>query len=525
VNTPGWTVRAVSPSGLHADPLLVPEASGVALTAFYGSPLTYLGYVSLEALPFVSDTIAVGVGPIGVAFRPDGATAYIANAGADTVNVIDVASGTVTATIPVGYHPIGVAFAPDGATAYVANFNSDTVSVIDVASGTVTNTIPVGDGPHSVAFTPDGNTAYVTSVNGNTVSVIDVASGTVTATIPVGTIPADVAFTPDGNTAYVTNANDDTVSVIDVASGTVTATIPVGDWAHFVAFTPDGNTAYVTNANSATVSVIDVASGTVTATIPVGDWPTGVAFMPDGNTAYIANHQSDTMSVIDVASGTVTATIPVGDAPHYVAFRPGKNMAYVTNTSGNTVSVIHRYDKRVFIGPKGQDQGFDPPFGYSGAGAIVSERTDCVVSCVLLEAKTRNTLAVTWTPGGPDGFLAIAAVTADQITKVWADQGMGKAPKRLVGGVGAYFPATINTQVLLKFESGTGKLLTVMPTRAQATRGSGPGYEVRDHGDGTVTLQGEFVGVYDVTLDRDVAPGGASAVTLDAATGKVLGVD
>jgi YVTN family beta-propeller protein len=133
-------------------------------------------------------------------------------------NIPATAAGGVTSTIPVGTYPRGVAFTPDGSTAYVTNAGSDTVSVIAVASGTVTSTIPVGSFPVGVAFTPDGSTAYVADSGSNTVSVIAVASGTVTSTIPVGTEPYRVAFTPDGSTAYVTNAGSSTVSVIDVNS-------------------------------------------------------------------------------------------------------------------------------------------------------------------------------------------------------------------------------------------------------------------------------------------------------------------
>jgi YVTN family beta-propeller protein len=144
------------------------------------------------------------------------------------VSVIDVASGTWTSTIPVGSSPTGVAFTPDGSTAYVANNEGDTVSVIDVASGTVTSAIPVGWAPDSVAVAPDGSTAYVTNSGSDSVSLIDVASGTVTSTIPVGTPPTGVAVAPDGSTVYVVNTSSNTVSVItvDAAPPVFTADTP-----------------------------------------------------------------------------------------------------------------------------------------------------------------------------------------------------------------------------------------------------------------------------------------------------------
>ena len=65
--------------------------------------------------------------------------------------MIDTATDTVSATIPVGLAPLGVAVKPDGSKAYVANRSANTVSVIDTATNTVIGSpIPVGNNP--VAF-------------------------------------------------------------------------------------------------------------------------------------------------------------------------------------------------------------------------------------------------------------------------------------------------------------------------------------------------------------------------------------
>ena len=229
-------------------------------------------------------------------------------------NLPATAAATVTSTIPVGGSPYGVAFTPDGSTAYVTNSGSDTVSVIDVASGTVTSTIPVGSTPRGVAVTPDGSTAYVTNPGSDTVTRIDVASG-FAPSFSVGSDPYGVAFSPNGPYAYVTNSGSDRVTVIYVGEDLALNDFPVGSRPVGVAFTPDGSTAYVTNSGSDTVSVIDASAtvfATVTSTIPVGTSPVGVAFTPDGSTAYVTNSGSDTVSVI-----TVNPVPPVftADAP------------------------------------------------------------------------------------------------------------------------------------------------------------------------------------------------------------------
>jgi YVTN family beta-propeller protein len=57
--------------------------------------------------------------------------------------------------ITVGGDSVGVAFTPDGKTAFVTNFGGGTVSTIDVRSRTKDPTdIPVGSAPPVVAVTP-----------------------------------------------------------------------------------------------------------------------------------------------------------------------------------------------------------------------------------------------------------------------------------------------------------------------------------------------------------------------------------
>jgi YVTN family beta-propeller protein len=53
------------------------------------------------------DTIPVGDNPLGVTVSPLGHRVYVADAGDDSVSVIDRSSNAVIATIPVGDSPAG----------------------------------------------------------------------------------------------------------------------------------------------------------------------------------------------------------------------------------------------------------------------------------------------------------------------------------------------------------------------------------------------------------------------------------
>jgi len=62
---------------------------------------------------------------VDVAISPNGARAYVTNAGAKSVSVIDTATNTVVATVGVEFIPVHVSFSPDGVHAYVTNAGSN----------------------------------------------------------------------------------------------------------------------------------------------------------------------------------------------------------------------------------------------------------------------------------------------------------------------------------------------------------------------------------------------------------------
>lgn len=174
-------------------------------------------------------------GPNTVAFTPDGRTCYVANWGTDdhagsTVTPIVVtdggAYGRVLASIPVGYNPNWVAITQDGATAYVANKGSNSITPIDVSTNTAGAQIVVPGLPIQIEIAPDGKLAYIAIAgsSANAVVPLDLTTtpGTVgpTITLASGAQPHWIAFTPDGTTAYVVGNGNSTVTPITVASGT-----------------------------------------------------------------------------------------------------------------------------------------------------------------------------------------------------------------------------------------------------------------------------------------------------------------
>ena len=156
----------------------------------------------------------------------------MANAGSNSVSVIDTSTNIVITTVAVGAIPLNVALTPDGG-ARLRGQCGHALDHSDQHGEQRGRDHPrVGSTPAKIAITPNGAQAYVADAGAKSVSVIDTTTGPpkVIATVGVGANPVDVSITRDGTRAYVTNAGSNSVSVIDTTTGPpkVIGTVGVG---------------------------------------------------------------------------------------------------------------------------------------------------------------------------------------------------------------------------------------------------------------------------------------------------------
>lgn len=83
----------------------------------------------------------------GVALNPDGKTGYISDGGANVIVVFDRGSLHVTQTVAAGTNPDGIAFEPVTGTVWAFNGRSQNVSVMDAATNTIVATIALPGKP------------------------------------------------------------------------------------------------------------------------------------------------------------------------------------------------------------------------------------------------------------------------------------------------------------------------------------------------------------------------------------------
>ena len=271
--------------------------------------------------------------------------AYVTNATANTVSILDVATGTADGTIAVGARPFDVAVNPGGSRAYVANIDAHTVSVIDTAADAVVATVPVDPQPSSIAVSPDGTRIYVVCGGGD-LTVIDAATNTVIREIPgYRGFMLDAAVSPDGSRLYWTEnysnhygAMQGHVAVADATSGMVRSRIAVLD-PSAITLNAAGTRAYVVN-NRGGFSEIDLSAATVTTVDKGNALFGGLGLSPDGARIYVVDRTAGTLLVLDSSTHDVRATIAVGSEPTHVAVSPDGTHVVVSNAGSGSASVV-----------------------------------------------------------------------------------------------------------------------------------------------------------------------------------------
>ena len=298
-------IDVITGVGIPGGIAVSPNSKSVYVTGF-DQNIIYV--VDAATNQVIANDIFGGSRPVLFALTPNGKTLYISNeVTPGTMSVLDTKTLTLGPTVTgIAANPVGIAASPNGKLVYIAGFLSDTVDVYDIAKGTLLTPITVAPGPAAIAFTPNSKTAYISSIPNGTVSVVDVAKGVVEGSpITVGLGAAGMVVTPDGKKLYTLNGTS--ISVIDTKTNMVVDTIGVGNQdGAFPALTPDGKYLYVpllgaSAGSPGTVVVISTATEAMVGTpITVGVEPIFVAIAPDGKRAYVANFNGGS------ANGSVT---------------------------------------------------------------------------------------------------------------------------------------------------------------------------------------------------------------------------
>jgi YVTN family beta-propeller protein len=157
--------------------------------------------------------------PYALVAKSDGTRAYVASQRDGCVYVLNTtAPGNIqlVSKIPNLTHPSALLLNKAQTLLYVANAGSDTISVVNVVNDQLNVTATVllrpsnvsnlpGVSPSGLALSPDEKTLYASLGDFNAVGVIDTGTNQLSGYIPVGWYPTALAATPDGKALLVVN--------------------------------------------------------------------------------------------------------------------------------------------------------------------------------------------------------------------------------------------------------------------------------------------------------------------------------
>ena len=305
-NSVTWTIPATDGGDTFQANVIVTDNRGIVVNSI-DNPSVMISNIIVEAS-------GGSYGATSLGFNPAGTFAYVSNYyGAVAINVIDVATNSVAAAnsvYPSGAITSDLIFNPSGSTAYGAAHFGDTLDVINVSTGSIYN-VGMSSYPYGVAINPAGTTVYVTNYNSGNVLVVDTGTNTVIKSIGVGTNPTGVIFNKSGALAYVANSGSGTVDTINVVANAVVNTIGGFSSPQGLALSPDGSALYVTDYNDNKAFIVNTSTNTITSSIAVGGSPSSIAYNPDFPFAYVFNLGSTTVSVIDTNKKAVVDTLTI----------------------------------------------------------------------------------------------------------------------------------------------------------------------------------------------------------------------
>ena len=331
-------------------------------------PLRARAYVPAFAIILPLNFLALGAAQPMTAQSTG--TLLVAEKGAQSLALIDPATGHLLASIPEGgITGHEVAASKDGRYAYVPIYGNSgvgkpgtdgsTLVTIDIPARKVVSTFDFHHGvrPHSPVLGPDG-LLYVTTELDRTVSIFDLANPAapkLIGSIPTGSVESHLlALSHDGHYGYTANVGPGTVSVLDLKARKLVTVIPLSKQVQRMSVSIDDKFAFTSDQTKPQLAVIDTATHKLKTWIPLPSPGYGTAPTPDGRWLLVCIMAENKVAVVDLQELKVVRTFDVPASPQAVLVRPDGVSAYVSCDKSNQVAELDlktwTVTRRIFTG-------------------------------------------------------------------------------------------------------------------------------------------------------------------------------
>ena len=304
------TAASAAAQAIPSPSLLVGEKSGGLLTVIDPATLQVVAKIPANRQPHEVAT-------------HDG-LAYVSNAGARSITVIDLAARAQRPAIELGALGSTHGLWMSGGKLYFANEGARTIGRYDPAAGAIDWVLGTGmPGSHLLVVSDDGSRIFTANGGSSTVGILERgARGEWTLhSVPAGLGVEGLDVSHDGRELWAINVRDRTITVVDLATKSVAATLPVvSTYSNRLKFTPDGRYVLVSDFRGTDLMVYDVAARREVRRIDVGGGAEGVLIAPDGRRAYVAVSATDRVAVIDLETLTEVGSVAGLDNPDGMAW-------------------------------------------------------------------------------------------------------------------------------------------------------------------------------------------------------------
>ncbi len=241
------------------------------------------GVQIVDSTGAVLQTIEQPAAFVGLAFAPDGRSLWASGGNEDRLyryawrDGAAVADGGVVLAVKEPKHsgtryPAGLAFSPDGRRLFVAENLADTVAVIDVASGHILQRLETDRYPYAVAVSKRGD-VFVSAWGDDTVTHFRSDSDGLlhrVGRIVANRHPSALLLDDEGGRLFVASSTADSIAVVDINHDAVVKVLSdppptgphEGSTPNALALSPDGSTLFVAEADANAVALFGLSAAT-----------------------------------------------------------------------------------------------------------------------------------------------------------------------------------------------------------------------------------------------------------------------
>ena len=352
-----FLIGALSACRRHDFPQYPPNYREYAyITNGASSTVTVLDVVNVR----LDRELPVGPNPVAVTPSPTRNEVYVVNSGAGGnlgfISVINAENNTIAANIQVHRRPVSLDVDATGDRAYVANAGSNTISVLDLKARREIAAIGAGEEPVEAKPAPDGKTVVVPNRRGNSVSLVDPRMRGVRAYFTGCPAASDAVILPDSSKAFVACSGGHQVMAIALARADAHPAVPdrleamldVGRTPVHLALKPDGGEVFVSNSLSNTISEVITGTDDVSGAYIMGNAPAHGQVSQDNSLLYVANLRSQEVTIYSIDDGKRAGSIHVGDGPSAMAFSAAGHLLFVVDARSADVAVVRTASRSLF---------------------------------------------------------------------------------------------------------------------------------------------------------------------------------